>query len=127
MNIVLYTHDFEPITVVDLPMWLLEALEREGSVKVAVKRPITPDFISKVAVGSVEGPETVTIQAKRLRWHDGSVKPIYVTNDEVLALTLKPEWLPGQVLQVQNFQSAIGWLGRELKNQFRKNNLDPNA
>ena len=127
MNIVLYTHDFEPITVVDLPMWLLEALEREGSVKVAVKRPITPDFVEKVAVGSVEGPETVTIQAKRLRWHDGSVKPIYVTNDEVLALTLKPEWLPGQVLQVQNFQSAIGWLGRELKHQFRKNNLDPNA
>jgi hypothetical protein len=127
MNIVLYTHDFEPITVVDLPMWLLEALEREGSVKVAVKRPITPDFVERVAVGSVEGPETVTIQAKRLRWHDGSVKPIYVTNDEVLALTLKPEWLPGQVLQVQNFQSAIGWLGRELKNQFRKNNLDPNA
>lgn len=127
MNIVLYTHDFEPITVVDLPMWLLEALEREGSVKVAVKRPITPDFVERVAVGSVEGPETVTIQAKRLRWHDGSVKPIYITNDEVLALTLKPEWLPGQVLQVQNFQSAIGWLGRELKHQFRKNNLDPNA
>ena len=127
MNIILYTQDFEPITVVDLPHWLLEALERDGAIKVAVKRPITPDFVERVAVGSVEGPETVTIQAKRLRWHDGSVKPIYVTNDEVLALTLKPEWLPGQVLQVQNFQSAIGWLGRELKHQFRKNNLDPNA
>ena len=95
MNIILYTHDFEPITVVDLPHWLLEAVERDGAVKVAVKRPITPDFIERVAVGSVEGPETVTIQAKRLRWHDGSVKPIYVTNDEVLALTLKPEWLVG--------------------------------
>lgn len=127
MNIVLYTHDFEPITVVDLPMWLLEALERDGAIKVAVKRPITPDFVAKVAVGSVEGPETVTIEAKRLRWHDGSIKPIYVTKDEVLALTLKPEWLPGQVLQVQNFQSAIGWLGKELKHQLRKNNLDGNA
>jgi hypothetical protein len=127
MNIVLYTHDFEPITVVDLPMWLLEALERDGSVKVAVKRPITPDFVAKVAVGSVEGPETVTIEAKRLRWHDGSIKPIYVTKDEVLALTLKPEWLSGQVLQVQNFQSAISWLGKELKHQLRKNNLDGNA
>jgi hypothetical protein len=127
MNIVLYTHDFEPITVVDLPMWLLETLERDGAIKVAVKRPITPDFVAKVAVGSVEGPETVTIEAKRLRWHDGSVKPIYVTKDEVLALTLKPEWLPGQVLQVQNFQSAISWLGKELKHQLRKNNLDGNA
>ena len=127
MNIVLYTHDFEPITVVNLPMWLLETLEREGCAKVAVKRPITADFVEKVAVGSVEGPETVTIEVKRLRWHDGSIKPIYVTKDEVLALTLKPEWLPGQVLQVQNFQSAIGWLGKELKHQLRKNNLDPNG
>ena len=127
MNIVLYTSDFEPITVVDLPMWLLETLEREGSVKVAVKRPITTDFVGRVAVGSVEGPETVTIEARRLRWLDGSVKPIYVTKDEVLALTLKPQWLPGQVLQVQNFQGAIGWLGKELRHQMRKNNLDGNA
>jgi hypothetical protein len=127
VNIILYTHDFEPITVVDLPYWLLEAVEREGAVKVAVKRPITPDFIEKVAVGSVEGPETVTIQARRLRWPDGTVKPIYVTNDEVLALTLKPEWLPGQRMQVQNFQEAIGWLSSHLKRLMRKYNLDGNA
>lgn len=124
MNIVLYTHDFEPITVINLPMWLLETLEREGAVKVAVKRPLTHDFIEQVAVGSVEGPETVTIEAKRLRWVDGCVKPIYVTKDEVLALTLRPEWLPGQVLQVQNMQGAIGWLGKNLKREMRKNNLD---
>jgi len=127
MNIILYTHDFEPITVVDLPHWLLEAVERDGAVKVAVKRPITPDFIERVAVGSVEGPETVTIQARRLRWPDGTVKPIYVTNDEVLALTLKPEWLPGQRMQVQNFQEAISWLSGHLKRLMRKYNLDGNA
>jgi len=127
MNIILYTHDFEPITVVDLPHWLLEAVERDGAVKVAVKRPITPDFIERVAVGSVEGPETVTIQARRLRWPDGTIKPIYVTNDEVLALTLKPEWLPGQRMQVQNFQEAISWLSSHLKRLMRKYNLDGNA
>jgi len=127
MNIVLYTYDFEPITVIDLPMWLLEALEREGTIKVAVKRPITPDFISKVAVGSVEGPETVTIEAKRLRWSDGDTKLIYVTKDDVLALTLKPEWLPGQVLQVQNYTAAINWLSKQLKILVKKYNLDGNA
>ena len=127
MNIVLYTQDFEPITVVDLPMWLLDAVEREGSVKVAVKRPITPDFISKVAVGSVEGPETVTIEAKRLRWSDGDTKLIYVTKDDVLALTLRPEWLPGQVLQVQNYTAAINWLSKQLKILVKKYNLDGNA
>ena len=127
MNVILYTQDFEPITVVDLPHWLLEAVEREGAVKVAVKRPITPDFIERVAVGSVEGPETVTIQAKRMQWNDGTIKPIYVTNDEVLALTLKPEWLPGQRMQVQNLQAAAEWLGRQLKRLMRKYNLDGNA
>ena len=127
MNVILYTQDFEPITVVDLPHWLLEAVEREGAVKVAVKRPITPDFIEQVAVGSVEGPETVTIQAKRMQWNDGTIKPIYVTSDEVLALTLKPEWLPGQRMQVQNLQAAAEWLGRQLKRLMRKYNLDGNA
>lgn len=127
MNIILYTQDFEPITVVDLPYWLLEALERDGAIKVAVKRPITPDFVERVAVGSVEGPETITIQVKRLRWHDGHIKPIYVTSDEVRALTLKPEWLPGQRLQVQNMQNAVGWLGGQLKRLMRKYNLDGDA
>jgi hypothetical protein len=127
MNVILYTRDFEPITVVDLPLWLLEAIERDGAVQVSVKRPITPDFIEKVAVGTVEGPECVTIRLGKLNWFDGSTKPIYVTDDEVLALTLKPEWLPGQRLQVQNFQSAIEWLAGHLKRLMRKYNLDGNA
>ena len=127
MNIILYTPDFEPITVVDMPMWLLEAIERDGAVKVAVKRPLTQDFIERVAVGSVEGPENVVIRLAKLRWMDGTIKPIYVTDSEVLALTLKPEWLPGQRLQVQNFESAIGWLSGHLKRLVKKYNLDGNA
>jgi hypothetical protein len=127
MNIVLYTPDFEPITVVDMPMWLLEAIERDGAVKVAVKRPLTQDFIERVAVGSVEGPENVVIRLAKLRWMDGTIKPIYVTDSEVLALTLKPEWLPGQRLQVQNFESAINWLSGHLKRLMKKYNLDGNS
>ena len=38
MNIVLYTQDFEPITVIDLPMWLLDKIDSEGYVKVAVPK-----------------------------------------------------------------------------------------
>jgi len=127
MNIILYTPDFEPITVVDMPMWLLEAIERDGAVKVAVKRPLTQDFIERVAVGSVEGPENVVIRLAKLRWMDGTIKPIYITDSEVLALTLKPEWLPGQRLQVQNLESAIGWLSGHLKRLMKKYNLDGNA
>lgn len=126
MNVILYSIDFEPITVVDLPMWMLEHVEKYGGVKVAVKRPVTTDFIEKVAVGTVEGPECVTIQQARLKWHDGTIKTILVTKDEVLALTLKPEWLPGQRLQVQNMEAAIAFLGKALRQQLRKNNLDDN-
>jgi hypothetical protein len=126
VNVILYSTDFEPITVVDLPMWMLEHVEKYGGVKVAVKRPVTKELIEKVAVGTVEGPECVTIQQARLKWHDGSVKTILVTKDEELALTLKPEWLPGQRLQVQNMEAAINFLGKALKQQLRKNNLDDN-
>lgn len=127
MNIVLYTLDLEPITVVDLPLWLLETIERQGSYKVAVKRPITPDFVERVAVGTVEGPECVTIRCRRLVWPDGTVHTLYVTSDEELALTLKPEWLPGQRLLVQNYLSAIDWLSKQLKILMRKYNLDGNG
>jgi hypothetical protein len=126
VNVILYTTDFEPITVVDLPMWMLEHVERYGGCKVAIKRPVTADFIERVAVGTVEGPECVTIRQARLRWADGSVKTILVTEDDVLALTLKPEWLPGQRLQVQNMEAAIDFLGKALKKELKKNNLDDN-
>jgi hypothetical protein len=127
MNVILYTTDFEPITVVDLPMWMLEHLDRYGGCKVAIKRPITQDFVEKVAVGTVEGPECVTIRQARLKWNDGTTKTILVTEDDVLALTLKPEWLPGQRLQVQNYGAAIDFLGRALKKELKKNNLDDNT
>ncbi len=74
MNIVLHTEDFEPITIIDLPMWLLDQVEREGTVRVAVMRPVTIDFIQKVAVGTVSGPESVTIKARKLRWENGEIK-----------------------------------------------------
>lgn len=127
MNVILYTTDFEPITVVDLPMWMLDHLDRYGGCKVAIKRPITQDFVEKVAVGTVEGPECVTIRQAKLKWSDGTTKTILVTEDDVLALTLKPEWLPGQRLQVQNYGAAIDFLGRALKKELKKNNLDDNT
>lgn len=126
MNVVLYTMDFEPITVIDLPMWMLDHIEKTGGCKVAIKRPVTTDFIERIAIGTVEGSESVTIRQARLRWMDGSIKTILVTEDDELALTLKPEWLPGQRLQVQNMEAAIGFLGKALKRELRKNNLDDN-
>lgn len=120
MNIVLYTNDFEPITVLDLPQWLLEQLERQGAVRVAVMRPVQFDSREPIAVGSVEGPQVVTIYCERLRWKDGTVKPVLVTDDDELALSLRPEWLPGQRQRVQSYQKAIRGLTDSLVRAMRK-------
>jgi hypothetical protein len=118
MNVVLYTQDFEPITVLELPQWLLEQLERQGQVRVAVLRPLQVG--TQVAVGSVEGPEVVTIYCERLQWKDGTIKPILITHDEELALTLRPEWLPGQRQRVQSYEKAIRSLTDSLVKAMRK-------
>ena len=120
MNVVLYTQDFEPITVLDLPTWLLEQLERQGAVRVAVLRPVQFGDTKSVPIGSVEGPQVVTIYCERLRWKDGTVKPVLVTTDEELALTLKPEWLPGQRQRVQSYEKAIRTLTEGLVRAMRK-------
>ena len=120
MNVVLYTHNFEPITILDLPIWLLEQVEKHGAVKVAVMRPLQLDNTGTIAVGSVEGNNVVTIYCERLRWKDGTVKPVLVTDDEELALTLKPEWLPGQRQRVQSYQKAIRGLTDSLVRAMRK-------
>jgi hypothetical protein len=121
MNVVLYTQDFEAITVLDLPQWLLERLEQQGSVRVAVMRPVQISQLNtSIPVGSVEGPQAVTIYCEKLRWRDGTTKPILVTYDEELALTLKPCWLPGQQAAVQSYRYAIRHLTDQLVRVMRK-------
>lgn len=119
MNVVLYTKDFEPITVIDLPLWLLEQLERQGAVRVAVMRPVQLEDTS-VPVGSVEGNNIVTIYCERLRWSDGRVRPVLITSDEDLALALKPEWLPGQQAAVNSYKAVIRGLTDQLVKAMRK-------
>ncbi len=121
MNVVVYTQDFEPITVIDLPQWLLEQMERQGAVRVAVMRPVQfkPDS-AKVPVGSVEGPDIVTIYCEKLRWKDGTTKPVLITYDEELAMTLRPEWLPGQRGAVNSYKQVIRGLTDQLVKAMRK-------
>lgn len=118
MNVVLYTSDFEPITVLDLPLWLLDRLERHGAVRIAAVKPPSWEDLTKPPTH--EPPETVTIMCEKLRWRDGSLKPILVTPDETLALTLRPEWLPGQQQAVQSYKAAIRELTQQLVKAMRK-------
>ena len=121
MNVVLYTTDFEPITVLDLPLWLLEQLERHGAVRVAVIRPITVDPVYNASFDATEPVlETVTIYCEKLQWRDGRTKPVLVTPDEELALALKPEWLPGQRQAIHAYKETIRSLTDSLVKALRK-------
>lgn len=121
MNVVLYTQDFEPITVLDLPLWLLDQLERVGAVRVAVVRPLSmhsvrePDSLVMHPYNDV-----VTIYCEKLRWRDGRTKPVLVTPDETLALLLKPEWLPGQRQAINAYKQTIRSLTDQLVKALRK-------
>jgi len=114
VNIVLYTNDFEPITILDLPIWLLEALETRGSVRVAAIDTTRPDSSAE--------PEfaVVTIHLEKLPWRDGTKKYVLVTADEELALALKPDWLPGQRQVIQGYEMAIRDLTDRLVKALRK-------
>ena len=121
MIVILYTADFEPIIPIDLPLWLLERLEVEGQVRVAVNRP-TQFVDEKIPVGNLDpGMPTVRIRCERLRWRDGTLKTLLVTEDEELALSLNPEWLPGQRAPIQMYMGAMRKMHEELIKQIRKN------
>lgn len=107
MKTVLYTSDFEPITVVDLPLWLMDKMEKEGGARLAVPRPITVESLEDVSLNNPPY-DVLTLYLEKLRWRDGYLRTIVVTPDEELALALRPEWLPGQ-------QQAINWYTGNLR------------
>lgn len=124
MNVVLYTKDFEPITVLDLPVWLLDQLERQGAIRVAVQQPVRVNIAKDESWSEpwmIPELKTVTIYCERLRWKDGKTKPVLITNDEELALTLRPEWLPGQQQAIQSYKKVIRHLTDNLIRAMRKN------
>lgn len=122
MNVVLYTADFEPITVLDLPVWLLEQMEKVGYVRIAVQEPLQ-SILEKPPeeLKDFYQPKIVTIRCEKLRWRDGTTKPILITPDEELALMLKPEWLPGQRAAINSYQGTIRFLTDQLVRVMRKN------
>jgi len=109
MNVVLYTPDFEPITVVDLPRWLLDTCEQRGFIKISVPQPTKSE------------PDMLVVKAKRIAWFDGSTKTFLTTEDEVLALALRPGWLPGQTQVVQTTERLIQKLHSKVIELMRKN------
>lgn len=120
MRAVLYTYDLQPITVLEVPEWARERIERCESFRMYVpERPIR-DY------GRVDSPTTAEMRIVRIHTElmrrNGWNHPILFTEDEESALLLRAAFLPGQLgeLQKQNqdyfskgFWSAIQ-LGSDL-------------
>jgi hypothetical protein len=118
MRVVLYAPDFEPITVIELPDFAVEYLERYGRVSI----PVPPSVITLIgddAMTSRAMPR-VDIWAEKLRSSKGEHLMLFTQDDE-LALRLKAAFLPGQrsALQeagrrafAQGFLDALQRLGQ---------------
>ena len=108
MNIVLYTTDFEPITVLDIPLHVLEHLEEHQRVRI----PILED--------QTRGPRSIELELSHIDWLDGTKKPIIITPQLEVALELKPDWLTGQRAQVNQYNNYINELKRLLDKAIKQ-------
>lgn len=100
MNIVLYTSEFEPITVLDVPLHILEHLEKHDRVRIPILDNNT----------TTRGPREILLELNYMSWLDGTLKPVVTTSQLELALELKPDWLTGQRAQVNQYQEHISKL-----------------
>lgn len=95
-RVVLYSSlDGEPITVIDLPSGVLNALESHGVATLAVMEP--PQFTSALIPMSLcyNQPKTVDVWLERYQ-QNGKDFPMIFTADEESALLLRAAFLPGQ-------------------------------
>lgn len=106
-RVVLYTQDFEPITVVALPHWAMERLEKWRD---PIRLAVPPDVASMRWVPSKEIADielrTILIYPHRLNWY-GREMVVLVTHDEVDALRMPLEPLPGQRAGLQNYERTV--------------------
>ena len=106
MNVVIYTEDFEPITIIDLDLDLIDQIESKGGCKLVI--PLKDEKNNKPF-------SFCTIMCKKLTWLDGTIKPIYVAVEEDVALALKPNWLPGQRATINLYEIYIHKLTNRIK------------
>lgn len=99
VNTVIYSsYDLAPITVLELPQSALDHLQKYGLAKIKVAA-LASDPDSK--------PTSVRLYCHKLKEPNGQTVPIIVTPDEVVTLSLMPEWLPGQIQVIQHLMGVI--------------------
>lgn len=114
MNVVLYTRDMEPITIIDLPLWALKHGERLGFVQIEHIDSVTMNRLEKgdpVIQGMVA--RRITLEFIPIRLQDKRSWLVMV-DDEALALELLPGWLPGQRKSINAYERSISSLAKAL-------------
>lgn len=106
MNVVIYSEDLEPITVLDLPMRILDKAAGEGQVQLRVKARST----------RYGEDQTCILKYTELLTDDGCIISALTTADEAAAMLAKPGWLPGQRGQLNFYLSKIDRLTKQRPN-----------
>lgn len=95
MKVVLYTHDLEPITVINLTGWMQEYVQTRSWFSVQVIPPIDYRKYSHDTEESVE-LRKVDIEVVPLYMSGGRKSFMLLTRDEEDAMLLESAFLPGQ-------------------------------
>lgn len=92
---VLYTDDFEPITVLELPSWSRDYLERHGVVRLTVTMIEAPARFQQEEPPICQEHRTVDVWSEPFVRNGETYLILFTRNDEN-ALLLKSSFLPGQ-------------------------------
>lgn len=107
MRTVLYTEDFEPITVIELEPWAWDFLREHRSVRLAVHRPVdayvNPDEENVPRYDMSSWIVHITAEVLVREKH---TTLMLFTRDEEAALLLKSELLPGQHRDIQDREKS---------------------
>lgn len=90
---VLYADDLEPITVLELPAFVRDHLERHGVVRLPVMEPI--GYVGAPSLPCNDSMRVVEVWAERFVRKGQSHLMLFTRNDES-ALLLRAAFLPGQ-------------------------------
>lgn len=120
MNVVIYTDDLEPITIIDLPIDFCRMGYERRFVRVAVPMPISV-MLETDPLLLEDHIVTLKFDKLKKRNKQGQVIESWIitTDDEVLALKLKPAWLPGQRGAINDYERIIESLSTALFSTLR--------
>lgn len=101
MQAVLYTNDFEPITVLDIPKWMWDRLMCGDTVHIPVMRPFIFRSMPHISPIDCDNAIAVHITGEMMKRRGKQSLMLFTENDEH-ALLLRSDFLPGQRGELQS-------------------------